>query len=113
MIDWARVQRLRDEVGSEDFREVVALFLEEVDEVAARLRAGPDPGRLEADLHFLKGSALNLGFADFGALCHAGEQRAAAGDAAAVDVAGLVAVYDRSRAAFLVEAAGLLDRAAA
>lgn len=115
MIDWARVQRLRDEVGSEDFREVVALFLEEVDEVVGRLRSGTGGGaaRLESDLHFLKGSALNLGFADFGALCHAGEQRAAAGDAAGVDLAGLVAVYDRSRAAFLAEAGDLLGRAAA
>jgi len=113
MIDWARARRLRDEVGSDDFGDVVELFLEEVDAVVGRLRAGADPARLESDLHFLKGSALNLGFAAFGALCHAGEQQAAAGEAAAVDVAGLVAVYDRSRAAFLAEAGDLLGRAAA
>ena len=29
MIDWARVSELRDEVGAEDFDEVVELFLEE------------------------------------------------------------------------------------
>ena len=32
MIDWARVSELRDEVGPEDFEEVLHLFLEEVDE---------------------------------------------------------------------------------
>jgi len=113
MIDWARVRRLRDEVGSDDFGDVVELFLEEGDAVVARLRAGPEPGRLEADLHFLKGSALNLGFADLAALCHAGEQRAAAGDPEGAGVARLVAVYDRSRALFLAEAPAVLGRAAA
>ena len=37
MIDWARVSELRDEVGAEDFDEVVELFLEEVDEAIAAL----------------------------------------------------------------------------
>ena len=32
MIDWDRVNALRDEVGPEAFAEVVELFLEEVDE---------------------------------------------------------------------------------
>jgi hypothetical protein len=30
MIDWDRVQELRDEIGAEAFGEVVELFLEEV-----------------------------------------------------------------------------------
>ena len=34
MIDWARVSELRDEVGAEDFEEVVQLFLAEVEDVA-------------------------------------------------------------------------------
>ena len=33
MIDWARVSELRDEVGPEDFEEVLHLFLEEVEDV--------------------------------------------------------------------------------
>ena len=32
MIDWDRVQELREEVGAEEFAEVIELFLEEVDE---------------------------------------------------------------------------------
>ena len=38
MIDWASVSELRDEVGAEDFDEVVELFLEEVDEAIIALR---------------------------------------------------------------------------
>ena len=31
MIDWTKVTELREEIGDEDFQEVVELFLEEVD----------------------------------------------------------------------------------
>lgn len=105
MIDWDRVANLRAEIGAEDFSEVAAMFLDEADEVVARLRrGGPGPG-LEAELHFLKGSALNLGFRELAGLCNDGEKRAAAG--AAVDVARVMQSYAASRAAF---ATGLLAR---
>ena len=55
MISWERVNELRNEIGAEDFQEVVELFLEEVEEVIERLRQTPDPTSYEADLHFLKG----------------------------------------------------------
>ena len=51
MIDWERIIVLRDEVGAEDFGEVVELFLDEVEEVISRLRATPDMSTLEEDLH--------------------------------------------------------------
>ena len=108
MIDWARVLELREEVGPEDFDEVVALFLDEVDEVITRLRDSPDPARLEADLHFLKGSALSLGFADFSSLCASGEVRAASGQDISADLAGLLSCYAGSRARFLAELPGRL-----
>ncbi len=110
MIDWARVDELREEIGAEDFDEVVALFLEEADEVAARLAAGPDPARLEAELHFLKGSALNLGLATLAQLCQDGEKAAANGQAAAVDPGAVVAAYRAARDAF---AAGMARSTAA
>ncbi len=113
MIDWDRVNGLRNDVGSEDFREVVALFLEEVGEIVSRLRRAPDRARLENDLHFLKGSALNLGFAEFSELCREGERQAAEGAADAVDLEALLACYDRSRQAFLEGAGPLLGRTAA
>ena len=99
MIDWTKVNELRDEVGAEDFGEVVELFLEEVEERLSTLGA---PGRsLEHDLHFLKGSALNLGFADFSRICAEGEQAAARGEAASVEVARVQDIYTASRAEFL------------
>ena len=110
MIDWKRVADLRDEIGAEDFEEVVPIFLEEVSGVIDALRAGPDLSRLEEDLHFLKGSALNLGFEAFSTICSAGEKAAAAGMAASVDVTEVLACFDASKTTF---EAGLAQGAAA
>ncbi len=79
MIDWARVTELKSEIGETDFSEVVDMFLEEVEEVIDKLRNAPVKADLEIDLHFLKSSALNLGFADFARICGEGERAAAKG----------------------------------
>ena len=98
MIDWDRVANLREEIGAADFGEVVDMFLEEADEVIARLRAGkPDPTP-EAELHFLKGSALNLGFRELATLCSLGEKLAEAGGCA--NLGSVISSYAASRAAF-------------
>lgn len=99
MIDWDRVRELRGEIGAEDFAEVVGLFLEEADEVIARLSADGGAKVLAADLHFLKGAALNLGFAALSALCQDGERRASAGDLS-VDLEAVRQAYAACRAAF-------------
>ncbi|MCB2115869.1 MAG: Hpt domain-containing protein [Rhodobacteraceae bacterium] len=101
MIDWTRVEELRAEIGCEDFAEVVELFLDEVDGVVARLQCAPDPTRFEDDLHFLKGSAWNLGFEAFGALCQNGERLASAGNPDSVNIEPIIACYLASRATFL------------
>ena len=101
LINWNKVRELRDEVGAEDFDEVVELFLEEVEETISQL--GSEGRSVEHDLHFLKGSALNLGFAEFSELCRSGEAAAAAGHAASVDVGRVVTSYDASKHAFLAE----------
>jgi len=105
MINWQRVNELRDEVGSEDFLEVVDLFLEEVEEVIERLRANPDPSTYEADLHFLKGSALNLGFRAFGDICGEGEKFARENNPADFDLQAVVSTYELSMAEFLAGSA--------
>ncbi len=102
MINWDRVEELRQEIGDEDFAEVVELFLMEVEEVIRRLKSNPAPENLEQDLHFLKGSALNIGFDDFGKLCHQGERMAAGGDFAGVNLAPVFDTYAQSRAEFTV-----------
>ncbi|WP_306151221.1 Hpt domain-containing protein [Roseovarius sp. MMSF_3281] len=103
MIDWARVRELRDEIGADSFGEVVELFLDEVEAEIAVLRAGVPTDNLESRLHFLKGSALNLGFAAFTEKCQAGETAAANGAGEAVDVMDILASYDASKIAFLAE----------
>lgn len=107
MIDWTRVNELRNEIGDDGFSEVVELFLDEVEEVIARLKDAPDPRSFEQDLHFLKGSAWNLGFAAFGVLCQVGERRAAQGQAATVDMAAVLASYAASKDCFLAGLARL------
>ncbi|MEX0348350.1 MAG: Hpt domain-containing protein [Paracoccaceae bacterium] len=108
MIDWSRVIQLRDEVGEDDFEEVFDLFLEEVGDVIARLRAKPDRDTLERDLHFLKGSALSLGFKTFSTLCQNGEREAASGNAKTVDIAEIISEFEKSQVAFQAEAGARL-----
>lgn len=100
MIDWQRVSELRNEIGAEDFEEVVPLFLEEVAGVIDALRAGPDLTNLEEQLHFLKGSAMNLGFDAFSTLCSAGEKAAANGQAGEVNVAEILDCFEASKSIF-------------
>ncbi len=101
MIDWSRADQLREEVGEEAFLEVAEIFIEEVDEVIQRLKTNVVAADFQADMHFLKGSALNLGFSDFAALCQTGES---GGEILATDqvfLPQLFNVYDESRTAFL------------
>lgn len=100
MIDWNRVRDLRSEVGNDDFEEIIAMFLEETDVVVARLSASQSIQQLESDLHFLKGSALNIGFASFAQLCQIGEKQAAGGKSE-LSVAEIIKVYTESRAELL------------
>ncbi len=96
MISWDRVNELRDEIGEEDFAEVAEMFLEEVEEVIQRLKTSPVPSRFEEDLHFLKGSALNLGFRALSDLCQEGERQAAHGDYDSIRLEPVFEVYTRS-----------------
>ena len=104
MINWDRVNELRDEVGSDDFDEVVEIFLEEVEEVIERLREKPDPLRFEEDLHFLKGGALNLGFKAFSDICQTGETDAANGQGQNINIPAVIASYENSKSCFLTGA---------
>jgi HPt (histidine-containing phosphotransfer) domain-containing protein len=106
MIDWTRVETLREEVGAEEFSEVVDLFLNEVDAALQKMKVETSIETLEADMHFLKGSALSLGFRQMSELCQAGETASAHGNQQAVNLTDLFDCYERSRVLFLCE----LDR---
>lgn len=103
MIDWNRLNELRGEIGAEDLAEVIAVFLDETDEVVATLLPGVSAAEAVEKLHFLKGSALNLGLSAFAEICAAGE--ASAAQQGAVDLAEIVAVYHASKAEFLANVA--------
>ncbi|WP_160314534.1 Hpt domain-containing protein [Candidatus Rhodobacter oscarellae] len=108
-MDWDRIEELRSEVGQEDFLEVVELFLAEVDEVVERLTANANPENYEAEFHFLKGSALNLGLAEFARACSEAEKLAASGKAETICVADPILIYADSKSALL----GFLETGAA
>lgn len=108
MIDWTQLDGLRADMG-DSFDEVVEVFLQEVDEGMGKLDNAGDSAALAAQLHFLKGAALNLGFSDFAAQCAAGEARAQQGQARGVDIDALRRCYADSRGAFF---AGLAQREA-
>ena len=104
MIDWARVEDLRTATGEADFCEIVDLFLEEVEEALAALVDHGGAEDLRERLHFLKGSALNLGFADLSEMCAEGETTGRA------DIPGIRACFDRCRREFFA-GVGHLDGA--
>ena len=110
MIDWERVSDLESEIGVDGFAEVVDLFLEETDEVIGRLSTAPVARQIGKDMHFLKGSALNLGFTDLAVLCQDGERRAGLDHSVAVDLAAVISVYHESKAAFLMGMAQGADK---
>nr|WP_071973484.1 Hpt domain-containing protein [Sulfitobacter alexandrii] len=101
MIDWQQVRGLRDEVGEDDFIEIVTLFVEEVEALIVRLRQAGCCQAVEQDLHSLKGSALNLGFSALSALCQRGEASAARGTCSAEMLEGILCCYHTSLQMFL------------
>jgi histidine phosphotransfer protein HptB len=95
LTDWQRVDDLAAEIGADAVVEVVTMFLEETDEVMARLAASAPTTE---DYHFLKGSALNLGLTDLATLCQLGEQETKTGLVNAATQAAVVALYPASKA---------------
>ena len=97
MIDWDRVEELKSEVGEEDFAEIIGMFFEEVEDVLQRL-CQPNSTAQASDLHFVKGSALNIGLAEVSDLCRSMETRLRDNPNAAVDLAKLQGVFRVSKA---------------
>ena len=99
-IDWSRLAGLQEEIGPEEFAAVVEVFLADTDALVAELPQTP-PGGLEAALHAIKGSALNLGLAQLAALCADGEMRAAGGRLQEVALAPILLAYGEARRALV------------
>lgn len=99
IIDWSRIAELQEEIGSDDFDEIVALFLAEAEESLSLLLGDHPPALLATAIHALKGSALNLGFHALSTLC--AEAEAVAGTGTMPDVTAITATWRASRQAFL------------
>ncbi len=97
MICWDRVHELKEEVGEDDFAEIVSLFLAETEDALGRLGATTDPEEAEALLHSLKGSALNLGFEEMSRLCREGRGAAAGGPGWEAEFARIAKAFEDSR----------------
>ena len=97
MICWNRVQELKEEVGEEDFAEIVSLFLEETEAALGQLREATDAEEVGALLHSLKGSALNLGFEEMSRLCHEGAGASAGGPAWPAELARILKAFEESK----------------
>lgn len=109
MIDWSRVDELVEEIGAEDFAEVVELFLDEVETAIVALeKSEGNPVVTEEQMHFLKGASLNLGFADLAQLCLKGEKSAASNDPDAVSPAQVRQTFEVSRRKFEQDLPGRL-----
>lgn len=100
LIDWDQVASLRDDVGEEDFADVITLFMEEVEEELGKLQGALSDAELSSGLHFLKGSALNIGFSELAELCSEGEHLAKNGQGSVVDVKQIVTTFAASKTAF-------------
>lgn len=103
MINWDQVKQLEEDIGAEDFGDVVVMFIEEVDEAVDTLRTDPQlsDDDLAAAMHFLKGSAANLGLTDFAGYCSDSEKKAQSGESAQVNLSTVVTLYDQSKVLFL------------
>ena len=97
MINQARLDELKSEVGEDDFREVVQIFCEEVEEVLSDLETMEELD-FASKLHFLKGSALNLGLDQVSAICQQAEAQVKADPAFVPDIGAIRDCYDASKA---------------
>ena len=100
MIDWNRVIELYHEVGPSEFEPVLELFLDEVEGIVMRLLSD-DRDELARDLHFLKGSASNLGFDAFAKLCDGCEAQVNRGETDGICLDEIVSCYATTKQMFM------------
>ncbi|MFK7836935.1 MAG: Hpt domain-containing protein [Sulfitobacter sp.] len=100
MVNWDRVRTLREEVGAEDFDEIIELFFTEVGNVVEALPFVESAKAMADQLHFLKSGALNLGFDGLSDLCSHGEATANEGTMDGIDVEAVQQSYYDAKAHF-------------
>ncbi len=99
-INWHRIMELRSELGDDSVDEIVDAFLEEVADAIGQIDPNAALDTLESDMHFVKSSALNLGFAGLAELCHEGERLAASGARPIDQIAGISHEFEACKAEY-------------
>ncbi|MDO9639050.1 MAG: Hpt domain-containing protein [Pseudotabrizicola sp.] len=99
MIDWQIANDLKQAIGPEVFEEVVTVFFQETDSTLNRLLGATTADAMKSELHFMKGSALNLGFSDLAQICQRLESRAEAGESD-LPLAQVKTIYSASQDEF-------------
>ena len=107
MIDWQTANELKQAIGAEVFDEVVTVFFKETDSTLTRLMAATTADAMKSELHFMKGSALNLGFSDLAQICQGLETRAEEGETD-LPLAQVQTVYYASREEFSLHRAEMI-----
>ena len=97
MVNWDRISELTEEVGEDDLAEVLLLFCEEVEDVLEKLPTA-NADTFPAHLHFLKGSALNIGLDEVSRICEMQERRVAADPAVVPEIDLIQTAYDAAKA---------------
>ena len=100
LVNRKRLGELKEEIGHDEFGEVIEIFVEECDSAAAQLAEGVGE-EVGPVLHFLRGAAMNLGLDALAAACLEGERAAGRGESGRVDGPAIAALYDASRKALL------------
>lgn len=101
MINWNRINDLTNDIGAENIDEVIEVFLEEVEDVLATLKADCSMNDLRHARHFLRGSAMNLGFDELGKLCTSEDPAGFTNVETAAFIGKMKSVYDASKTEFL------------
>ena len=68
LVNRKRLGELKEEIGHDEFGEVIEIFVEECDSAAAQLAEGVGE-EVGPVLHFLRGAAMNLGLDALAAAC--------------------------------------------
>lgn len=100
MINWDRISELQAEVGEDGFTEVVEIFLDEMAEGVDSLQQSKTPSETLEKLHFLKGSAQNIGLEELSSLCAGHEVAIRGGDSSPLDILPFRKALDHARQEF-------------
>ncbi|WP_179381263.1 Hpt domain-containing protein [Jannaschia marina] len=79
MIDHARIEELRAEIGSDDLSFIVTVYVDEARATLAQLRSGLPDEQCRRAVHFLRSGALNIGLRGIARLTAEMEDDLAAG----------------------------------